>query len=117
MPRKKNKQKKLHIKKGDNVELITGNDRGKRGKVLRVFPDRDRVLIEGINMRTKHQKPTQENPQGGRMKQEMPVHISNVLPVDSVSDEATRVGRTRVSETGKGRWVRVAKVSGETLDK
>lgn len=117
MPRKKNKQKKLHIKRGDNVELISGNDRGKRGKVLRVFPDRDRVLIEGINMRTKHQKPTQENPQGGRMKQEMPVHLSNVLPVDSVSDEATRVGRTRVSETGKGRWVRVAKVSGETLDK
>ncbi|TVQ73910.1 MAG: 50S ribosomal protein L24 [Balneolaceae bacterium] len=117
MPRKKNKQKKLHVKKGDLIEVISGNDRGKRGKVLRVFPDRDRVLIEGINMRTKHQKPTQENPQGGRMKQEMPVHISNVLPVDSVSDQATRVGRSWVAESGKGRWVRVAKVSGETLDK
>jgi large subunit ribosomal protein L24 len=70
--------------------VISGNDRGKRGKVLRVFPDRDRVLVEGINMRTKHQKPTQENPQGGRMKQEMPIHISNVLPVDPVSDQATR---------------------------
>ncbi len=117
MPRKKMSQKKFHIKKGDLVEIISGNDRGKRGKVLRMFPDRDRVLIEGINMRTKHQKPTQENPQGGRMKQEMPVHISNVLPVDSVSDQATRVGRSRVDESGKGRWVRVAKVSGETLDK
>ncbi len=117
MPRKKNTQKKLHIRKGDLVEVISGNDRGKRGKVLRVFPDRGRVLIEGINMRTKHQKPTQENPQGGRMKQEMPIHISNVLPVDPVSDQATRIGRSWVAESGKGRWVRVAKVSGETLDK
>ena len=117
MPRKKNSQKKFHIKKGDTVEVISGNDRGKRGKVLRLFPEKDRVLIEGINMRTKHQKPTQENPQGGRMKQEMPIHISNVLPVDSVSDQATRVGRSWVAESGKGRWVRVAKVSGETLDK
>jgi large subunit ribosomal protein L24 len=117
MPRTKNKQKKFHVKKGDLVEVITGNDRGKRGKVLRMFPENERVLIEGINMRTKHQKPTQENPQGGRMKQEMPIHISNVLPVDPVSDQATRVGRTRISETGKGRWVRVAKVSGETIDK
>lgn len=117
MPRKKNLQKKFHIKKGDIVEVISGNDRGKRGKVLRMFPGDDRVLIEGINMRTKHQKPTQENPQGGRMRKEMPVHVSNVLPVDSVSDEATRVGRSRVEESGKGRWVRVAKVSGETLDK
>ncbi|MEX0681217.1 MAG: 50S ribosomal protein L24 [Balneolales bacterium] len=110
-------QKKLHVKKGDFVEVISGNERGKRGKILRVFPKRERVLIEGINMHIKHQKPTQENPQGGRMKQEMPIHVSNVLPVDSVSDEATRVGRTRVEESGKGRWVRVAKVSGETLDK
>ena len=117
MPRTKNKQKKFHVKKGDLVEVITGTDRGKRGKVLRMFPENERVLIEGINMRTKHQKPTQENPQGGRMKQEMPIHISNVLPVDPVSDQATRVGRTRISETGKGRWVRVAKVSGETIDK
>ncbi len=115
--RKKNTQKKYHIKRGDQVEVISGNDRGKRGKVLRLFPENERVLIEGINMRTKHQKPTQENQQGGRMKQEMPIHISNVLPVDSVSDEATRVGRTRVSESGKGRWARVAKVSGETIDK
>ena len=117
MPRTKNKQKKLHVKKNDQVEVLTGVDKGKRGKILMVFPNKERVLVEGINIRTKHQKPTQENPQGGRMKQEMPIHVSNVLPIDPTTDEATRIGRKRITESGKERWVRVAKVSGETLDK
>lgn len=117
MPRKYNKQPKLHIRKGDTVEVISGNDKGKRGKVLMVFPKKLRVLVEGINIRIKHQKPSQEHPQGGRLEKEMPIHISNVLPVDPVSDEATRIGRKLITEAGKERWVRVAKVSGETLDK
>jgi large subunit ribosomal protein L24 len=117
MPRKYNKQRKLHVKKGDQVEVLSGNDKGKRGKVLMVFPKRERVLVEGINIRVKHQKPSQENPRGGRLEQEMPIHVSNVLPIDGVTDEPTRIGRQKITESGKERWVRVAKVSGETLDK
>lgn len=114
--RKYNSQNKLHVKKGDQVEVISGNDRGKRGRVLMVFPKQNKVLVEGVRQVTKHQKPTQENPKGGRMQQEMPVHMSNVLPVDPTSGEASRIGRKRLDESGKGRWVRVAKISGETLD-
>lgn len=117
MPRKFNKQNKLHVKKGDIVSVIAGNDKGQSGRVLMVFPEKNRVLVEGINMRTKHQKPSQEYPQGGRIKQEMPIHVSNVLPQDPVSNEPTRVGRKRIEEEGKGRWVRYSKLSGEVLDK
>src|SRR5690625_6960221 len=70
MPRKYNTRKKLHVKKGDEVLVLAGNDKGQRGKVLMVFPAKERVLVEGINMRTFHEKPTQENPQGGRLKRE-----------------------------------------------
>jgi large subunit ribosomal protein L24 len=117
MPRKFNKQKKLHVKKGDIVEVIAGNDKGQKGKILMVFPDKERVLVEGINMHTKHQKPSQEYPQGGRMQREMSVHVSNVLPRDPVSNEPTRVGRKRIEEKGKERWVRYSRLSGEVLDK
>lgn len=117
MSRKFNKQNKLHVKKGDIVSIIAGNDKGQSGRVLMVFPEKQRVLVEGINMRTKHQKPSQENPQGGRVKQEMPIHVSNVLPLDPASNEPTRVGRKRIEEEGKGRWVRYSKLSGEVLDK
>lgn len=117
MSRKFNKQKKLHVKKGDIVTVITGNQKGQAGRVLMVFPEKNRVLVEGINMRTKHQKPSQEYPQGGRIKQEMPIHVSNVLPQDPVSKEPTRIGRKRIEEEGKGRWVRYSKLSGEVLDK
>ncbi len=116
MSRKKNKQKKLHVKKGDMVKVISGASRG-TGKVLMVFPDKERVLVEGINIRVKHQKPNQEYPQGGRLEQEMPVHVSNVMPLDPVSNEPTRVGRKKINEDGKTRWVRYSKLSGEVLDK
>ncbi len=117
MPRKSNKQKKYHVKKGDTVEVIAGNDKTKRGKVLDIIAKKDRVLVEGVNMRTKHHKPSQQYQQGGRMKQEMPIHISNVMPIDPVSGNPTRIGRKRIEETGKSRWVRYAKDSGEVLDK
>lgn len=117
MPRKYNKQRKLHVKKGDEVLIIAGNDKGQRGRVLTVYPSKDRVLVEGINMRTFHEKPSQENPQGGRLKREAAVHISNVKVVDPTTDEASRIGRKRIEEDGGGRWVRYAKTSGEIIDK
>lgn len=114
--RKSNSQNKLHVKKGEQVEVLSGNDRGKRGRVLMVFPKQNKVLVEGINLATKHQKPTQENPKGGRLDQEMPLDVSNVLPVEPTTGEASRIGRKRIDESGKSRWVRYAKISGETLD-
>lgn len=110
------KKKKLHVKKGDDVKVIAGNDRGKEGRVLAVFPKKDRVLVEGINMRVHHDKPTQQNPQGGRIEREAPIHISNVMVIDPNSGEPTRIGRKRIDEEGGGRWVRYAKTSGEIID-
>ena len=117
MSRKYNTQKKLHVKKGDNVLVIAGNDKGQRGRVLMVNPKKDRVLVEGINMKTHHEKPTQENPQGGRLKREASLHISNVMVIDPTTDEPSRIGRKRIEEEGGGRWVRYAKNSGEIIDK
>ena len=116
MPRTNNKQKKLHVKKGDNVKVIAGNDRGKEGRVLAEFPEKERVLVEGINMRVHHDKPTQDNPQGGRIEREMAIHISNVMVIDPTTGEPTRIGRKRIDEDGGGRWVRYSKDSGEIID-
>ena len=125
MPRTKNKQRKLHIKKGETVALtkaITSADglshpKGHQARVLAVYPKRERVLVEGVNMRMKHQKPNQQYPNGGRVQQEAPIHISNVMPLDG-NGNPTRIGRKRVEdpETGQGRWVRYAKTTGEELD-
>lgn len=117
MPRTNNKQVKLHIRKGDMVRVLSGNDRGKEGKVLRVFPEKHRVIIEGVNVRIRHTRPNQMYPQGGRIEQEMPIHASNVMPLDG-NGEPTRVGRKRIAdaETGRGRWVRFAKTTGDELD-
>lgn len=117
MPRKKNRQKKLHVKKGDEVKIIAGNEKGKEGRVLVVYPAKERVLVEGVNMRVHHDKPTQENPQGGRIEREVSVHISNVMVIDPSTGEPTRIGRKRIEEDNGGRWVRYAKSSGEIIDK
>jgi large subunit ribosomal protein L24 len=117
MPRKYNLQKKLHVKKGDLVEVISGNDKGKRGRVLTVYPARERVLVEGVNVRIKHQKPNQNYPKGGRIEKEMSVHASNVLPIDPIKNKPTRIGRQLIEVNGLTKWVRVAKMSGEVLDK
>ena len=103
----------MKIKRDDTVLIISGNDKGKRGRVLRVYPEQDRIIVEGVRMMKKHTKPTQRDPQGGIVEREAPLHVSNVMLVDPKSDEPTRVGRQRLDE---GRQVRVAKRSGEMID-
>lgn len=101
-----------HIVKGDMVKIISGDDRGKTGEVMLVYPSRDKVLVQGVNRVYKHMRPSRKHPQGGRIQKEMPVHISNVLPVDPKSGQATRVG-VRVNADGSKE--RIARKSGESL--
>ena len=102
--------KKFHIKKGDVVYVNAGNDKGKTGKVLEVLRDKDRVIVEGVNMVSKHTKPNSQNPQGGIVKQEAGIHISNVQLMDS-SAKPVKVGYKTVD----GKKVRYAKKSGEEI--
>ncbi len=104
----------MHVKKDDTVMVISGKDKGKKGRVLKAFPSRNRVLVEGINMVYKHQKPSQTHPQGGIIHQEAPIHVSNVMPIDPKTGEPTRVG---YQINDKGKKVRIAKKSGQPLDK
>ena len=90
---------KHKIMKGDRVRVIRGNYRDMEGSVLEVYPDKDRVRIEGVNMRKRHTRPSQQDPDGGIISFEAPIHISNVMLVDSGSDSASRV-RIRVEEDG-----------------
>jgi large subunit ribosomal protein L24 len=103
-----------HVKKGDTVVVIAGKERGKRGKVLRVIPEKNRVVVERINMIKKHQRPTQKLRQGGIIEREGPIHISNVMLVDPATDTPTRIGMRVLSD---GKKVRVARKSGEVIDK
>jgi large subunit ribosomal protein L24 len=103
----------MHVKKGDKVQVISGKDKGKQGVILEAFPKKDRVLVEGVNVVKKHSKPSQANPQGGIISQEATIHVSNVMPLDPKSGEPTRVGYQLVD----GKKVRVAKKSGQLLDK
>ena len=103
---------KLHIKKNDTVIVLAGQDKGKTGKVLKVLVDENRALVEGVNMVSKSTKPSAKNPQGGIVKQEAPIHISNLSLVDPKSGKPTRVG-IKVAEDGKK--VRIAKKSGEEI--
>ena len=108
----------MKIKKGDKVRVISGENKGKEGKVLRVYPKTDRVLIEGVNVIKKHAKPTQNNPDGGILEYEAPIHVSNVMIADKSGP--SRVGYKTITETVRKqevtRKVRVAKKSGEVLD-
>ena len=103
---------KLHIKKGDTVYVNAGEDKGKTGKVTKVLVEKQRAIVEGVNMVSKSQKPSAKNPQGGIVKQEAPIHISNLSLVDPKSGKPTRVG-IKVAEDGKK--VRIAKKSGEEI--
>ena len=103
---------KLHIKKGDTVYVNTGKDKGKTGKVVKVFVEENRAIVEGLNMVSKSQKPSAQNPNGGIVKPEAPIHISNLNLVDPKSGKPTRVG-IKINEDGTK--VRVAKKSGEEI--
>jgi len=107
----------MKIRKNDNVMVIAGNDTGKTGKVLKVFPKENRLIIEGINLRKRHTKPSQNNPQGGILEKEAPINISNVMLLDPKSNEPTRVGAQIIldEKTGKKKRARVIKISGEMI--
>ena len=102
---------KFKIKKGDQVVVLTGKNKGTKGEVLRVLTQESRVVVQGVNVVTKHQKPTQFSP-GGKQTKELPVHVSNVALVDPKTGEATRVGYKVLKD---GKKVRVARKSGETI--
>ena len=102
----------MHVKKGDTVVVIAGDDKGKTGEIIRVDGVKGKVLVQGINRVYRHLRPSRQHPQGGRIQKEMPIDISNVLPVDPKTNQATRVG-FRVSTDGSKQ--RYAKKSGETL--
>jgi len=102
---------KLHIKKGDTVFVNAGENKGATGKVLKVLVEKQRAIVEGINMVSKSQKPSAKNPQGGIVKQEAPIHISNISLIDPKSGKATRVA---IKHDGKN-VIRIAKKSGEEI--
>jgi large subunit ribosomal protein L24 len=99
------------IRSGDTVLVISGDDKGKRGKVLRVLVEDQRVVVEGVNVVFKHLRKSQQNPQGGRVQREAPIHVSNVMPIDPTTDQATRVASVVVD----GRRVRAARRSRAVL--
>ena len=101
-----------NVKKGDMVAVITGDDRGKTGEVIRVFPRGQKVLVQGVNRVYRHLRPSRRHPHGGRIQKEMPISISNVLPIDPKTNQPTRVG-FRINEDGSKE--RIAKKSGQSL--
>ena len=103
---------KLHIKKDDTVIVLAGEDKGKTGKVLKVLVDKNRAIVEGINIVSKSAKPSAKNPQGGIVKQEASVHLSNLNPLDPKTGKPTRVGRKLSAD---GTLVRYSKKSGEEI--
>jgi len=103
---------KLHIKKGDTVYVNTGQYKGKTGRVLKVIVEKQRALVEGVNMVSKSAKPSAKHPQGGIIKMEAPIHISNLNVLDPKSGKPTRIGRQR---NDKGKLVRISKKSGEEI--
>ena len=101
----------MKIKKGDTVQIITGNDVGKSGRVIKVFPIKEKIIVEGLNMVKKHARPTQENPQGGIMEKEAAVHISNVMILSG--GKPTRVGYKILDD---GKKVKFSKRTGEVIN-
>ncbi|HNP48503.1 MAG TPA: 50S ribosomal protein L24 [Bacteroidia bacterium] len=110
MERKYNKQPKLHIRKGDIVKVIAGDSKGSQGRVLEILSATRKVLVEGVNLVSKHTKPNAKNTQGGIIKKEAPIHLSNVMLVDGKGN-TTRVGRKEEN----GKLVRYSKKSGEVI--
>ena len=107
----------MKIRKNDNVMVISGNDKGKTGKVLKVFPKISRVIVEGINLRKRHTKPSQKNPQGGIIEKEAPINASNVMLLDPKTNEPTRLGSQIILDenTGKKKRARISRATGEMV--
>ena len=103
---------KLHVKKGDTVKVLAGSDKGSTGKVLVVYPKDNRAIVEGLNKIKKHTKPNPKNTQGGIVEKEAPIHISNLMVIDS-KGKATRIGRRLDEKTNK--LVRYSKKTGEVI--
>jgi large subunit ribosomal protein L24 len=102
----------MHVVKNDTVKILTGKYSGKTGKVLKVFPDQKRLIVEGVNIIKKHTKPSQKNPKGGIIEKESTIHVSNVMVIDPKTNEPTRVGYKFLED---GTKVRISKKSGEML--
>ncbi|GAB4130102.1 MAG: 50S ribosomal protein L24 [Raineya sp.] len=100
MERKFNKQQKFHVKTGDTVLVIAGNEKGKKGKILKMLTEKQRAIVEGLNIVKKHVKPSAQNPQGGIVEKEAGIHISNLMLIDPKTGEPTRIGR-KLNEKGK----------------
>lgn len=107
----------MKIRKNDNVMVISGNDKGKTGKVLKVFPKNTRVIVEGINLRKRHTKPSQKSPQGGIIEKEAPIHASNVMLLDPKTNVPTRLGSQIILDenTGKKKRARISRSTGEMV--
>lgn len=114
MMKKLDTKYKLKIRKGDTVMVISGNSAGKSGRVLDIIREKNRAIVEGVNIITKHSKPTQQNPDGGIIKKEASIHLSNLMVVDPKTSEPTRIGRKL---NDKNKLVRYSKKSGEVIDK
>ena len=104
---------KIKIIKNDMVIVTTGNSKGVKGKVIKVFPKENKAMVEGVNIISKNTKPNAANPQGGIIKQEAKIHISNLMLIDPKSGDPTKIGRKRDEKTGK--LVRVAEKTGELI--
>ena len=105
-------QKKFNIRKGDTVVVLSGESKGQKGKVLEMVTKSDRALVEGINLVSKNTKPNAKNPQGGIVKKEAPIHVSNLMLVDPATGKPTRVGKKRTED---GKLVRYSKKTGEVI--
>lgn len=103
---------KFHIKKGDTVKVLAGNSKGKISKILKIYPNKYKAVVEDLNMVSKHNKPTAENPKGGIDTIEAPIHMSNLMLVDTTSGESTRIGR---KTDDKGKLQRYSKKSGKII--
>ena len=107
----------MELKKNDTVMVVSGNDRGKRGRIIRVLREKNRVIIEGVNIRKRRTRPSQMNQQGGIIPQELPIHASNVMLLDPKSGEPTRIKHLKIHDPklNKDRWIRVSSKSGEII--
>lgn len=108
--------KVTRLKKGDKVKVISGNHRGMEGKILKIYHDKQRIIVEGVNLIKRHTKPTQKNPQGGITQKEALIHISNIMFVDPKNNETTRIGMQIIQdEAGHKKRMRYSKKSGEII--